>query len=40
MNKEKEKYDYNNKELIGTGSNGSRVYKIKNIIDKKVNLNN
>lgn len=39
MKKEKEKYDYNNKELIGTGSNGSRVYKIKNKNDNKVKLN-
>ncbi len=28
---------YINKELIGTGSNGNRVYRVLNTKDKKVN---
>ena len=36
MKKEKSIFDFKNKELIGTGSNGSRVYKILNTKDQKV----
>lgn len=29
-------YDYEHKELIGTGSGGNRVYKIQDVHSKKV----
>ena len=32
----KNEYDYEHKQLIGTGSGGNRVYKIQNVHTKKV----
>lgn len=39
MNNESDDYDFEHKDLIGTGSNGSRVYKIQKKTDQQVKLN-